>query len=86
MYEELLRRFSRGNNEEAGEHFTPRDVVHHGRPDSAAHQKSKSPAARICFYDPTCGTGGMLTESDFMLRQIAEELGKDVSIHLYGQR
>ena len=85
VYEELLRRFSEENNEEAGEHFTPRDVVHLMGGLILLPIKKQLTSGTYLLYDPTCGTGGMLTESDFMLRQIAEELGKDVSIHLYGQ-
>lgn len=85
VYEELLRRFSEENNEEAGEHFTPRDVVHLMGGLILLPIKKQITSGTYLLYDPTCGTGGMLTESDFMLRQIAEELGKDVSIHLYGQ-
>ncbi len=85
VYEELLRRFSEENNEEAGEHFTPRDVVHLMGGLILLPIKKQITSGTYLLYDPTCGTGGMLTEFDFMLRQIAEELGKDVSIHLYGQ-
>ena len=85
VYEELLRRFSEENNEEAGEHFTPRDVVHLMGGLILLPIKKQITSGTYLLYDPTCGTGGMLTEADVMLRQIAEELGKDVSIHLYGQ-
>ena len=85
VYEELLRRFSEENNEEAGEHFTPRDVVHLMGGLILLPIKKQITSGTYLLYDPTCGTGGMLTEADFMLRQIADELGKDVSIHLYGQ-
>ena len=85
VYEELLRRFSEENNEEAGEHFTPRDAVHLLASLIFLPIKKQVTSGTYLLYDCACGTGGMLTESDVMLRQIAEELGKDVSIHLYGQ-
>lgn len=61
VFEELLRRFNEENNEEAGEHFTPRDVI-----SLLAHMifepiKDDLPKT-ISLYDPACGSGGMLTE------------------------
>ena len=61
IFEELLRRFNEENNEEAGEHFTPRDAI-----TLLAHLvfepvKDKLPKI-ISLYDPACGSGGMLTE------------------------
>lgn len=61
VFEELLRRFNEENNEEAGEHFTPRDAI-----SLLAHLvfepvKDDLPKT-ITLYDPACGSGGMLTE------------------------
>lgn len=61
IFEELLRRFNEENNEEAGEHFTPRDAI-----TLLAHLvfepvKGNLPKI-ISLYDPACGSGGMLTE------------------------
>ena len=61
VFEELLRRFNEENNEEAGEHFTPRDAI-----SLLAHLvfepvKDNLPKI-ISLYDPACGSGGMLTE------------------------
>lgn len=61
VFEELLRKFNEENNEEAGEHFTPRDAI-----SLLAHLvfepvKDKLPKI-ISLYDPACGSGGMLTE------------------------
>jgi type I restriction enzyme M protein len=85
VYEELLRRFSEENNEEAGEHFTPRDVVRLMSCLILLPIKDKIQNGTYLLYDPTCGTGGMLTESEQMLGEIAAKLKKQVSIHLYGQ-
>ena len=85
VYEELLRRFSEENNEEAGEHFTPRDVVRLMSCLILLPIKDKIQDGTYLLYDPTCGTGGMLTESEQMLGEIAAKLKKQVSIHLYGQ-
>lgn len=62
IFEELLRRFNEENNEEAGEHFTPRDVIH------LLSQIVFDPVIDnlppvVQIYDPACGSGGMLTES-----------------------
>ena len=85
VFEELIRRFSEENNEEAGEHFTPRDVVQ-----LMAHLIFKPIADRVqsgtyLVYDGACGTGGMLTVAEETLDQLARAQGKQVSIHLYGQ-
>ena len=85
VFEELIRRFSEENNEEAGEHFTPRDVVQ-----LMAHLIFKPIADRVqsgtyLVYDGACGTGGMLTVAEETLDQLARDQGKQVSIHLYGQ-
>jgi len=62
VFEELIRKFNEENNEEAGEHFTPREVI-----DLMTHLvfepvKTELPPV-ITIYDPACGSGGMLTES-----------------------
>ena len=85
IFEELIRRFNEENNEEAGEHFTPRDVVQ-----LMAHLIFEPAASRIesttyLVYDGACGTGGMLTVAEDTLTKLAGEGGKDVSVHLYGQ-
>ena len=85
IFEELIRRFNEENNEEAGEHFTPRDVV-----TVMANLIFKPVADQITsgtylLYDAACGTGGMLTVAEETLLALAKERGKEVSIHLYGQ-
>ena len=85
VFEELIRRFSEENNEEAGEHFTPRDVVQ-----LMANLIFKPIADQVqsgtyLVYDGACGTGGMLTVAEETLDQLARDQGKQVSIHLYGQ-
>ena len=85
VFEELIRRFSEENNEEAGEHFTPRDVV-----ELMAHLIFEPIADQVesttyLVYDGTCGTGGMLTLAEETLARLARDQGKEVSIHLYGQ-
>lgn len=85
IFEELIRKFNEDNNEEAGEHFTPREVV-----DLMAQLALKPVAHQLedstyLVYDCACGTGGMLTVAEGVLTSLAEEQGKAVSIHLYGQ-
>ena len=85
IFEELIRRFNEEANEEAGEHFTPRDVV-----ELMAHLIFLPIAGQIqsgtyLVYDGACGTGGMLTIADRTLAQLAQAHDKQVSIHLYGQ-
>jgi type I restriction enzyme M protein len=85
MFEELVRRFNEENNEEAGEHWTPRDAVR-----LMAHLIFEPIAGRIesgtyLLYDGAIGTGGMLTVAEETLLQLAKEHGKQVSVHLFGQ-
>lgn len=85
LFEELIRRFNEENNEEAGEHFTPRDIV-----DLMARLIFLPIADQITpgtytVYDGACGTGGMLTVAEETLHRLAAEQGKDVRIHLFGQ-
>ena len=85
VFEELIRRFNEENNEEAGEHFTPRDVVRlmaHLVFEPVADQVQ---SATYLVYDGACGTGGMLTVAEETLMQLAGEQDKEVSVHLYGQ-
>lgn len=85
IFEELIRRFNEENNEEAGEHFTPRDVVRLMADLVVLPIADKIESGTYLLYDGACGTGGMLTIADERLKQIAQEHGKDVSIHLFGQ-
>ena len=85
IFEELIRRFNEENNEEAGEHFTPRDVVTLMAdlillPVAATLQ----PGLKL-IYDGACGTGGMLTVAEERLQQIAKNKGLNISVRLYGQ-
>lgn len=85
IFEELIRKFNEENNEEAGEHFTPRDVV------SLMADLIFKPIAddirdgTYTVYDAACGTGGMLTVAEDRLKELATDHGKQVSVHLFGQ-
>lgn len=85
IFEELLRRFNEENNEEAGEHWTPRDVVELMADLAFYPVADRIKDATYSCYDGACGTGGMLTVSQARLLQLAKEQGKNVAIHLFGQ-
>ncbi len=84
VFEELIRRFNEENNEEAGEHFTPREVI-----DLMTHIvfepiKNDLPPV-ITIYDPACGTGGMLTESQNFIKDEKGEIRATGDVYLYGK-
>ena len=85
IFEELIRLFNEENNEEAGEHFTPRDVVKLMADLIFLPVADDIESGTYLVYDGACGTGGMLTVAEERLAELAESHGKDVSIHLFGQ-
>ena len=85
VFEELIRRFNEENNEEAGEHFTPRDVVQLMAKLLFLPVAERIESSTYSLYDGSCGTGGMLTVAEEALHELAEAQGKEVSIHLFGQ-
>ena len=85
VFEELIRRFNEENNEEAGEHFTPRDVVQLMARLVFLPVADSVSSSTYLVYDGACGTGGMLTVAEETLAQLASDQGKGVSIDLYGQ-
>lgn len=85
IFEELIRKFNEENNEEAGEHFTPRDVVELMADITILPIVDQLKEGTYTVYDGACGTGGMLTIAEERLLQLSKENGKNVSIHLFGQ-
>jgi type I restriction enzyme M protein len=85
IFEELVRRFNEENNEEAGEHWTPRDAVKLMAELIFRPVADQIASGTYLLYDGACGTGGMLTVAEETLERIATEHGKKVSTHLYGQ-
>jgi type I restriction enzyme M protein len=85
IFEELIRRFNEENNEEAGEHSTPRDVVRLMADLIFLPIADQIESGTYLVYDGACGTGGMLTVAETRLTELAHEHGKEVSIHLFGQ-
>ena len=85
IFEELIRKFNEENNEEAGEHFTPRDIVNLMANLAFEPVKDKLKDGTYLIYDGACGTGGMLTLAQEKLQHIGEEINKNFSISIYGQ-
>ena len=85
VFEELVRRFNEENNEEAGEHWTPRDAVKLMAKLIFLPVADQIESSTYLLYDGACGTGGMLTVAEETLQEIARERGKQVATHLYGQ-
>ena len=85
IFEELVRRFNEENNEEAGEHWTPRDAVKLMANLVFLPVADRIASGTYLLYDGACGTGGMLTVGEDTLHELAAARGKQVSTHLYGQ-
>jgi len=85
IFEELVRKFNEENNEEAGEHWTPRDAVKLMAKLIFLPIADEIESGTYLLYDGACGTGGMLTVAEETLQELAAEYGKQVATHLYGQ-
>lgn len=85
VFEELVRRFNEDNNEEAGEHWTPRDAVKLMANLIFLPVADDIESGTYLLYDGACGTGGMLTVAEETLQELTEAHGKQVATHLYGQ-
>lgn len=85
VFEELVRRFNEENNEEAGEHWTPRDAVKLMAKLLFLPIADDIESGTYLLYDAACGTGGMLTVAEETLQELATQHGKQVATHLYGQ-
>ena len=83
LFEELIRKFNEQANEEAGDHFTPREVIRLMVNIAFAedHQELSKSGVYREIYDPTCGTGGMLSESEKALKGF----NQNINLSLYGQ-
>lgn len=85
LFEELIRKFNEENNEEAGEHFTPRDVVELMADIALIPAMDKVKNGTYTIYDGACGTLGMGTVAAERFEELAEKYDKRVSIYLSGQ-
>lgn len=81
VFEELIRKFNEENNEEAGEHFTPREIIKLMTHLIFEPVKNKIKQGTYLIYDPACGSGGILTEAE----HFALEINPKATYHLYGQ-
>lgn len=85
LFEELIRRFNEENNEEAGEHFTPRDVIELMADIAITPIENKLKDAPYTLYDGAAGTLGMCTVAVERLENLAKNKGKNITTHIYGQ-
>ena len=85
LFEEIIRKFNEENNEEAGEHFTPRDAVELVADLAIVPVLDKIKNGTYSIYDGACGTLGMATVAEEKLQKHAEENNKQLSIHIFGQ-
>ena len=83
VFEELIRKFSEENNEEAGEHFTPREIIKLMTHLLFLPVRDKlTEGTTYLIYDPACGSGGMLTEAEQFAKELTHERNE---FFLYGQ-
>lgn len=84
VFEELIRKFNEENNEEAGEHFTPREVIQLMVHLLFEPVKADLPPV-ITIYDPACGSGGMLTEAQDFILDPEGAIRSQAAVYLYGK-
>lgn len=82
VFEELIRKFNEENNEEAGEHFTPREIIKLMTHILFTPVKDKIKKGTYLIYDPACGSGGMLTEAEHFAMEVTNN---KADFMLYGQ-
>lgn len=85
VFEELIRRFNEENNEEAGEHFTPRELIELMTHLVFLPIKDRIQKGTFTIYDNACGSGGMLTESKDFITDEKGLIQSKAQIYLYGQ-
>jgi hypothetical protein len=83
IFEELIRKFNEQANEEAGDYFTPREVIRLMTHALYAYDDDffNKEGLVVKIYDPTCGTGGMLSISEEYIHEHSE----GINIGLFGQ-
>lgn len=84
VFEELIRKFNEENNEEAGEHFTPREVIQLMTHLLFDPIKDNLPPV-MTIYDPACGSGGMLTEAQNFIKDEEGAIKALGDVYLYGK-
>ena len=84
VFEELIRKFNEENNEEAGEHFTPREVIELMTHLIFKPLQNNLPVI-MTIYDPACGSGGMLTEAQNFIQDPDGNIRSHSDVYLYGK-
>ena len=84
VFEELIRKFNEENNEEAGEHFTPREVIKLMTHLLFDPVKDNLPPV-LTVYDPACGSGGMLTEAQNFIVDPDGGIKSSADVYIYGK-
>jgi type I restriction enzyme M protein len=82
VFEELIRKFNEENNEEAGEHFTPREIIKLMTHILFTPVKDKIKKGTYLISDQACGSGGMLTEAEYYAKKLTDN---KADFMLYGQ-
>jgi len=82
VFEELIRKFNEENNEEAGEHFTPREIIKLMTHILFTPVKDKIKKGTYLICDQACGSGGMLTEAEYYAKKLTDN---KADFMLYGQ-
>ncbi len=85
VYEDLVRRFNEENNEEAGEHFTPREIIELMTHLIFLPVKDMIQQGTFLFCDPCVGSGGMITMAKQFVLDPDGPVKSNATIHLYGQ-
>jgi type I restriction enzyme M protein len=84
VFEELIRKFNEENNEEAGEHFTPREVIKLMTHLLFDPVKDSLPPV-LTVFDPACGSGGMLTEAQNFIIDPDGGIKSSADVYIYGK-
>lgn len=85
VYEDLVRRFNEENNEEAGEHFTPREIIELMTHLIFLPVKDQIKQGTFLFCDPCVGSGGMITMAKQFVLNPDGPIKSNATVHLYGQ-
>ena len=85
VFEELIRKFNEENNEEAGEHFTPREVIRLMTKILFLPIKDQIKDKPLSIYDPCCGSGGMLSIAEEFIKSAENGIESKGDIFLFGQ-
>ena len=85
VFEELIRKFNQENNEEAGEHFTPREVITLMTNLLFLPVKNEIKNLPVSIYDPCVGSGGMLSIAKEFIQSKESNIGSTADIFTFGQ-